>query len=274
MILIIYRNGWFFFTQINHSNYCKKMHNDNIIIFVYFFFFPQIKSVQSGGINVKYAAVRIFNSTLDDLASDAVVVDDAMGSVRLSGNRFDVISGDSITVLRSDGSVDLDENEFRTLPSDMQLLKSERIVEFRQNVVENVDLGPFLFGVGPTVHVSGNRFVCDCDPRRISVLKLNQVFPGLLPDADSRFNQLLSENYCQQPEDTTLANYRDLLVKESVCKGTNVTTASPPPNQHPSSSDPVLNRGNREIATSLYATGLVVLIGSFLSLGSTVVSRC
>lgn len=200
---------------------------------------------------VRTGAVRILNSTLDDLAPNALAVE-AAASIRLSDNQFGAMVGDSVTVLRSDASGDLyvDGNDFQTLPADMQLFKSERAVEFRDNDIENVDLGPFLFSVGQTVHVFNNRFLCDCDPRRISVLKINQVFPGLLPDADSRMAQLLADNQCRQPADTTLAGYRDMLVKEIVCEGTEVTTALPPVTQQPPSKDTIVNRGNAAVATS------------------------
>lgn len=227
----------------------------------------------SGGVTVRSGAVRILNSTLDDLASGSIVVDDTKGNggFRLSGNRLGDMVGDSVSVLQSEsgssgGDLYVEGNEFRTLPADMQLLKSERPVEFRDNLVANVDLGPFLFGIGPTIHVAGNRFVCDCDPRRISVLKLNQVFPGLLPDADNRLARLLADNHCQQPADTTLSGYRDLLIKEIVCKGTNLTMTTPSlslPSMPNLSNDTIFNRGNVAV-TGRYAMILVAAALSFL----------
>jgi len=216
--------------------------------------------VQSGGVTVRSGAVRILNSTLDDLASGAVVVDDARGGIRLSGNRLGEMAGDSVSAVRWDGdaAVHVDGNAFRTLPADMQLLRSERPAEFVGNDVDNVDLGPFLFGLGAAVRASGNRFTCDCDPRRISVLKLNQVFPGLLqPDTDSRFALLLADNYCRQPANTTLAGYRDLLVREIACEGANVTAVQPPKSptaQSPPSRDIATpNQGNTVgTATAVY----------------------
>lgn len=227
----------------------------------------------SGGVTVRSGAVRILNSTLDDLASGSIVVDDTKGAggVRLSGNRLGDMVGDSVSVLSEGGSsggdVYVESNEFRTLPADMQLLKSERPVEFRDNLVANVDLGPFLFGVGPTIHVADNRFVCDCDPRRISVLKLNQVFPGLLPEADNRLTRLLADNHCQQPADTTLSGYRDLLIKEVVCKGTNLTvaTSTPLPTAQQPSKDTTVNHGNVAV-TGRYVTVLVATAITFLCL--------
>lgn len=194
-----------------------------------------MKSVQTNGISVRSGAMRILNSTLDNLASGAITADSA---ALLSGNRFDAMVGDSVSVTTalvggpSDGGdavVYVAGNRFRTLPEDLQLFRSDRPVEFRVNSVENVDLAPFLFGVGPTVNVTDNLFACDCDPRRISVLKLNQVFPGLLPETDDRLSQLLANNYCSEPAtNTTLAGYRDLLVKGIACKGANITAASSP----------------------------------------------
>ncbi|CAI6361363.1 unnamed protein product [Macrosiphum euphorbiae] len=222
-----------------------------------------IKSVQSGGVTVRSGAVRILNSTLDDLASGAVVVDNARGSIRLSGNRLGGMTGDSLSAVRwdGDGNVQVDGNLFRTLPADMQLLRSERPTEFVGNEVDSVDLSPFLFGLGPVVRATDNRFTCDCDPRRISVLKLNQVFPGLLqPDTDSRFARLLADNYCRQPANTTLAGYRDLLVREIACKGANLTVVQPPQSstaQSPPSSDTAApNRGNT--VGTMYVTAAAV----------------
>ncbi|XP_022170582.1 uncharacterized protein LOC111033933 [Myzus persicae] len=225
-----------------------------------------IKLVQSGGVTVRSGAVRILNSTLDDLASGAVVVDDARGGIRLSGNRLGAITGDSVSAVRWDGdaAVHVDGNAFRTLPADLQLLRSERPAEFVGNDVDNVDLGPFLFGLGPAVRASDNRFTCDCDPRHISVLKINQVFPGLLqPDVDSRFARLLADNYCRQPANITLAGYRDLLVREIVCEGANVTAVQPPQSptaQSPPSSDVTApNRGNTvATSTAVYVTAATV----------------
>lgn len=236
-----------------------------------FVIFPQIKSVESGGVSVRSGMLRILNSTLDGLASGAVVVDDAKSSVRLSTNRFGSVVGDSITILRPDGpDVYVDGNRFRTLPTDLQLFKSERAVEFRYNVVENLDLGPFLFDVGPGVRVTGNRFVCDCDPRRISVLKINQVFPGLVPDADNRLSQLLAENSCINPQNITLAGYRELLVKEIACKGTTVTTAqSPTSSQQPSTDGSDVTLGNRAAAAAPYATVLSAAAVSFAYFGAS-----
>lgn len=225
--------------------------------------FSQIKTIASGAVIVRSGAVRIVNSTLEYLASGAIVVDDdggkdiGGGGVRLSGNRIGDLVGDSVSVLGSDGDVQVDGNDFRYLPADLHLLKSERLVEFRDNTVDNVDLGPFLFDIGAAVQVSGNRFVCDCDPRRISVLKLNQVFPGLLPDADSRLSRLLAENYCQPPENTTLAGYKDLLVKEIACKGANLTSDIPQVPPQTSSEDNALNRGNAAVTSARYACVLV-----------------
>lgn len=221
--------------------------------------------------SVRSGMLRILNSTLDGLASGAVVVDDAKSGVRLSANRLGSVAGDSVTILRPDGpDVYVDGNRFRTLPADLQLFKSERAVEFRDNVVDNVDLGPFLFDVGPGVRVAGNRFVCDCDPRRISVLKINQVFPGLVPDADNRLSQLLTENYCVNPENITLAGYRDLLVKEIACKGTTVTTAqSPTSSQQPSGNGTGTSLGNRAATGAPYATVLTAAAVSFAYFGAS-----
>ncbi|XP_025423979.1 uncharacterized protein LOC112693218 [Sipha flava] len=187
-----------------------------------------IKSVKSGGVTVRSGAVRILNSTLDELAANAVVADEARDVVRLSGNRLGAMVGNSVIVLQSDGGdVIVDGNAFRTLPADMQPLKLDRSVEFRDNSVDNVDLSPFLFGLGAGVRVAGNRFVCDCDQRRISVLKMDQVFPGLLSDADNRMDQLLADNGCQQPANTTLAGYRDMLIGQTVCKGATAAVTGP-----------------------------------------------
>lgn len=190
----------------------------------------------SRAVTVRTGAVRILNSTFDYMASGALVVDDGKGGVTLVGNRLGELVGDSMSVSGSDGHVHVDNNEFRDLPADMQLLKSaEWPVEFRDNTVANVDLGPFLFDVGAAVRVTGNRFACDCDPRRTSVLKIDQVFPGLLPGADGRLSRFLAENYCQLPDNTTLAGYRDLLVAGVACEGANLTTGRPwAPSQTPS----------------------------------------
>ncbi|VVC31367.1 Leucine-rich repeat domain, L domain-like [Cinara cedri] len=214
-----------------------------------------IKSVASGGVSVRSGMLRILNSTLEDMTSGAVVVDDSKSSIRLSANRFASMVNDSVSVLQPDGpTVYVDGNKFLTLPADLQLFKSERAVEFRDNEVENVDLGRFLFDIDAGVRVTGNRFVCDCDPRRISVLKINQVFPDLMPDADSRLSQLLTDNYCLKFENTTLADYRDLLVKEIACKGTTVTTVQSPTSSQPPSRDVNdFNRGNRAVITASYA---------------------
>jgi len=234
-------------------------------------FCSQIKTVQSSAVTVRSGAVRILNSTLDDLATGAVVVENAHGGIRLSGNRLGAMVGDSLSAIRMDGdaAVYVDGNAFRTLPADMQLLRSERPAEFVGNDVDNVDLGPFLFGLGAAVRASDNRFTCDCDPRHISVLKINQVFPGLLqPDVDSRFARLMADNYCRLPANTTLAGYRDLLVREIVCEGANVTAVQPPQSptaQSPPSKDTAAaNRGNTIVtATSMYATAATV-VTSFL----------
>ncbi|CAH1726282.1 unnamed protein product [Aphis gossypii] len=232
-----------------------------------------IKSVQSSGVAVRSGAVRILNSTLDNLASGAVVVDDARRGVRLSGNRLGSMVGDSLSAMQWDGgdaSVRVDGNEFLALPADMQLLRSERPADFVANYVDNVDLGPFLFGLGPAVRAAGNLFTCDCDPRRISVLKLNKVFPGLLqPDVDTRFAGLLADNYCRQPANTTLAGYRDLLVREIVCEGANVTAVQPSPESptghpQPSGGDTAAqNRGNAVATAAAYASAAAV-VTSFL----------
>lgn len=234
--------------------------------------------MHTGGVSVRSGAVRILNSTLDDLAAGAIQVDDPKGTggIRLSGNRFGAMAGDSVTSTapaRPDAgdasvAVRVDGNRFRALPADLQLFKSERPVEFHDNAVENVDLGRFLFGVGPAVRVSSNRFECDCDPRRISVLKLNQVFPGLLPDADSRFARLLADNSCREPADTTLAGYKELLVKEIACKGSNVTAAPPNPPQTPTQDTQVNNGGNAAAVvttTVVLATAATMLLCSGLA---------
>lgn len=228
--------------------------------------------MQSSGVAVRFGAVRILNSTLDNLASGAVVVDDARRGVRLSGNRLGSMAGDSLSAMQWDGgdaAVRVDENEFRTLPADMQLLRSERPADFVGNHVDNVDLGPFLFGLGPAVRAADNLFTCDCDPRRISVLKLNKVFPGLLqPDVDTRFAGLLADNYCRQPANTTLAGYRDLLVREIVCEGANVTAIQPPlqtstGHPQPSKDTVAQNRGNAVATAAAYASAAAV-VTSFL----------
>lgn len=205
---------------------------------------------------MRAGAVRIFNSTLEDLAAGAVT---ANGSkiVRLSGNRLGAVSaaGDSVTA-HGPAEVSVDGNQFRALPADLQLLKTDApATAFRDNAVTDVDLGPFLFGVGPAVRVSGNRFECDCDPRRVSVLKLNQVFPGLLPEADNgRFDALLADNYCRKPAALTLAGYRDQLIKEIACEGTNVTAAVITPR-----APPLKDGGDAVNAAMSYALLVVVV---------------
>lgn len=232
-------------------------------------FCPQIKSVQSGGVTVRSGAVRILNSTLDDLASGAVAVNDARGGIRISGNRLGAMVGDSVSAVRRDGdaAVLVDGNAFRALPADMQLLRSDdRLTEFADNSVDNVDLGPFLFGLGAGVRATGNRFTCDCDPRSISVLKLNQVFPGLMqPDTDIRFAVLLADNHCRQPANTTLAGYRDLLVRELACKGANVAATASDQSPADQPQPPVdnggaaPNRGNPVTTEStVYVTAVAV----------------
>ncbi|XP_050429257.1 uncharacterized protein LOC126838676 [Adelges cooleyi] len=196
-----------------------------------------IKTIGAGGVLVRSGSVKIINSTMDELYAGSVIVEDAK-DIRLSGNRLGNVSlvGDSLSVVRSPpagagaSTIMVDSNEFMTLPADLQLFKTDRSVSFINNVVRDVDLGPFLFGVGPNVRVSNNQFECDCDSRRISVLKLNQVFPGLLPEADdSRFAGLLVDNYCKRPNDMSLAGYRDELVAGKACPGTTLPTAPPTP---------------------------------------------
>lgn len=234
----------------------------------------QIKLVQSGGVTVRSGAVRILNSTLDDLAGGALVVDDARDGVRLSGNRLGAMVANSVSVVqRTDGGggdVVVDGNAFRTLPADVQPLKSDGPVVFRDNSVDNVDLSPFLFGLGAGARVSGNRFVCDCDQRRISVLKMDQVFPGLLTDADNRIDQLLADNRCQEPANTTLAGYRDMLVAKSVCKDATAVAAAPPastvpppPSSASQGDRAAANRGNAPVTVWWTAVAVAAAAASW-----------
>lgn len=245
--------------------------------------------MNTSGVTVRSAAARIVNCTLDALEPGAVVVDDAKGGVWLTGNRLGAMRGDSVSVIGSDADVRVDGNTFDSLPADLGLLRPEqqqqqqhpqqqqqqpqqRSVEFVDNAIGDVDLSPFLFGVGPDVRVAGNRFPCDCDPRRISVLKFNQVFPGLMPDADSRIAGLLSENYCLDDGRrgnataavVTLAGYRDLLVKETACKGAGAaTTVQPPAPRQPSLS--AANRGNRDRGASGTAVAVAAAAAAVLA---------
>jgi len=188
------------------------------------------------------------------MASGAIVLDDVRdsGGLRLLENRFGTLVSDSVSVVGLDGDdVYVIGNEFGDLPADLRLLKLDRIVQFVNNVVADVDLGPFLFDAATTVRVSGNQFACDCDPRHISVLKFNEVFPGLLPDTDGRLSRLLIDNSCIQPNNATLADYKKLLIDEVVCKGLkkatgNYTQDQPPT---PSGDHPVVVSSARHAAT-------------------------
>ncbi|XP_050534564.1 uncharacterized protein LOC126901810 [Daktulosphaira vitifoliae] len=222
-----------------------------------------VKTIEAGGVMVRSGSVKIVNSTFDKLHSGSIIVEEGR-EINLSGNKFNNVSlvGDSVTISRSrnfgDGNVTIDGNEFFSLPADLQIFKTDRHVTFANNIVHDVDLGPFLFGVGPTVRVSGNRFECDCDSRRTSVLKLNQVFPGLLSD-DSYFTVLLAENNCKQPASMTLAGYRDELIAGKTCPGTSLPTAEPTtppmPTDSPSKSS---SRSSSEITMAVVTLFMII----------------
>lgn len=234
----------------NFTRTGSTLHISTFTIIIIVIFCPQFKSVQTNGISVRSGEMRILNSTLDDLASKAITVP---GMARLSGNRFDAMVGDSVLVANASADVDGEDgaavhvtgNRFRTLPTDFQLSMSERPVVFCNNAVENLDLPPFLYGVRPAVNVTGNRlFACDCDPRRISMLKPNQLVQGMGPDADDQLSQLLANNYCTEPSaNTTLAAYREQLIKGTACEGTYLATASSPASSPPADSRDTANSG-------------------------------
>lgn len=119
--------------------------------------------------------------------------------------------------------INIVENEFNSLPTD--LLRDVHVfydkrTNFTGNVIHDVDLGGFLHSSNmEKLHFVKNRIACDCTPRKTSILRLRELFPGLLNNK-TNFDAIIDNNSCRNYNGIYLSEFKKKFLAGHICNET------------------------------------------------------
>ncbi|XP_065214469.1 uncharacterized protein LOC135841438 [Planococcus citri] len=189
--------------------------------------------------------IKFANCKIDDIQSDGIslqvskfeIVDSSINVIRATG--ITVIANDSIDIIRStfgagispesfqfkSNKINIVYNDFESLPS--LLLKNveltnDKKINFMNNLIHDVDLGGFILNSRlDKIYFVKNKIMCDCTPRKTSILKVKEVFPGLLND-ETNFDAIIEHNSCKNYNGMHLSEFRRKFLARILCNDTDV----------------------------------------------------
>lgn len=155
----------------------------------------------------------------------------------MNSNALYIIANDSIDIIRStfgalispdsfrfkSNKINIVDNEFKSLPSNLLRdieLANDKKINFIGNLIHDIDLGGFLLNSRfDKLNFVKNKIMCDCTPRKTSILKLKEVFPGLLTN-DTNFDSIIENNSCKNYNGIYLSEFKRKFLARTFCNDT------------------------------------------------------
>lgn len=181
----------------------------------------QIDTIQSEGISLQLSKLEFVNTVINQVDIDGINVS--------AGDTIDIVRCTFGPILLSESlkfranKVNFIENEFKSLPS--SLLKevyvlNDKKINFVGNTIHDIDLGGFLLNSKTErLNFVKNKIVCDCTPRKTSILRLKELFPGLLTN-DTNFDSIIDSNFCKNYNGIYLSEFKRKYLSGLLCNDT------------------------------------------------------
>lgn len=181
----------------------------------------QIDTIQSEGISLQLSKLEFVNTVINQVDTDGINVS--------AGDTIDVVRCTFGPILLSESlkfranKVNFIENEFKSLPS--SLLKevyvlNDKKINFVGNTIHDIDLGGFLLNSETErINFVKNKIVCDCSPRKTSILRLKELFPGLLTN-ETNIDSIIDSNFCKNYNGIYLSEFKRKYLSGLLCNDT------------------------------------------------------
>lgn len=190
-------------------------------IFVNFFF--QIDTIQSESISMQVTKLEFISSYINVINSNGINIS-ATDSIDIIKCSFGALLAPESLLFRST-KVNIIENEFKSLPSSFLreiTIVNDKKINFIGNVIHDVDLGGFILNSKlDKLNFIKNKIVCDCTPRKTSILKLRELFPGLLTN-ETNFDLIIESNSCKNYNSISLSEFKRKFLSGQLCNETDL----------------------------------------------------
>lgn len=181
----------------------------------------QIDTIQSDGVLLQLSKLEFVNTVINQIDPEGVSVSasDTIDIVRCTFGP--ILLADSLKFRAS--KVNFIENEFKSLPT--SLLKevhvlNDKKINFVGNTIHDIDLGGFLLNSKTErLNFVKNKIVCDCTPRKVSILRLKELFPGLLTN-ESNYDNIIDSNFCKNYNGIYLTEFKRKYLAGLLCNET------------------------------------------------------
>lgn len=181
----------------------------------------QIDEVQTDGISLQVSKLEIIDTYIDVIGARGISVfaNDSIDIIRSTFGA--VISPESFRF--KSNKINIVYNEFKSLPSfllrDVELTNDKKI-NFMNNLIHDVDLGGFILNSRlDKINFVKNKIMCDCTPRKTSILKVKEVFPGLLNN-ETNFDAIIEHNSCKNYNGIHLSEFKRKFLGRTLCNET------------------------------------------------------
>lgn len=172
---------------------------------------------------MQVAKVELINSYINVVNSDGLNIS-AMDSIDVIRCTFGPILSPESFKFRSN-KVNIIENEFKSLPSNLLrevTVVNDKKINFIGNIIHDVDLGGFILNSKlDKLNFVKNKIVCDCTPRKTSILKLRDLFPGLLTN-ETNFDMIIDSNSCKNYNSMPLSEFKRKFLSGQLCNETDL----------------------------------------------------
>lgn len=165
--------------------------------------------------------LEIINSVINVINSDGFNVS-AVDGVDIINSTFGSIISPESFKFRSN-KINIIENEFKSLPSSLLRdvhVTNDKKINFVGNIIHDIDLGGFLlYSKTNKLNFSKNKIICDCTPRKTSILRLRELFPGLLTN-ETNFDAIIENNSCKNYNGIHLSEFKRTFLSGLICNDT------------------------------------------------------
>ncbi len=183
----------------------------------------QIDTIQSESVSMQVAKLEIIGTAINVVNPNALNIS-ALDSIDIIRCTFGALLSPESFEFRSN-KINFVENEFKSLPSN--LLKevhvtADKKINFNGNVIHDIDLGGFLLNSKTEkLNFVKNKIVCDCTPRKTSILRLKELFPGLLTN-ETNFDAIIENNSCKNYNGIHLSEFKRKFLSGLMCNETDM----------------------------------------------------
>lgn len=155
----------------------------------------------------------------------------------INSNGLYITANDSIDIIRStiglsisqdsfkfkSNKINIVDNEFKFLPSNLLRdveVSNDKKINFMGNLIHDIDLGGFILNSRlDKLNFVKNKIMCDCTPRKTSILKLKEIFPGLLTN-ETNFDIIIENNSCKNYNGISLSEFKRKFLARTLCNDT------------------------------------------------------